>query len=548
MFSDSVAKLPNIPYQPLEFSDSIRQELSKYFTNLDEPVFVVRGMPETDSGALACRYSRSTKSARKVFEEEFLTNPTRGEDFYERVLAEYGDDSVAEMGGAKIFLEGISNVVTKIVEDSRIGLSPIEKSSRYVSFSQKVNGEYGYYRDPNIMASSFAEDYIDACNQLFDTYTWMHEHLTKFLKEKFPNVKGESENAYNRSIKAKAYDIERVLLPASTITNVALVGNGRAFEYLLAKMYAHELTEPKDVAKAMHEELNKIIPVFLKRANDEKGKAFQNYLIETNKDIGKIAKRHFGSMKRQHKKEVTLIDFDKDAEVKFVTAALYPKSGLSLPEVREIVSNMSEDERKEVIKAYMSHRTNRRHRPGRAAENVHYTFDILGNLGIYRDLHRHRQLTQERQPYTVEHGYDTPAEIFELGQTEPEVLERFDNAMNMAAETFQKISSVLPNEAQYVVPLGYREAWYFTLNLRELYHLVELRSQPQGHPDYRRIVQEMYKQVKEVHPNLVEYMNFVNLDNVPKLERLEAEKRTERKLEEIRRKQSSSQSNQPKND
>ena len=157
-----------------EFTADEHEILRKHFSNTTDGIFVITTPSQVDRGALMSRYSRSTKSMRRVFLDEFLLNKHRGEEFYQRVLTEYGDDSVAELGTVQVAMEGISNIAAKKVEDRRLGLSFLEKSSRYVSWAAKTDGEYSYYRGADIMGSRHEKAYEDSCNLSFETYTKKH--------------------------------------------------------------------------------------------------------------------------------------------------------------------------------------------------------------------------------------------------------------------------------------------------------------------------------------------------------------------------------------
>ncbi len=562
------------------FTEEERRILKPFVTNLDQPVFALRNLPEVVRGALFSRYSRSMKSLRRVLLDEFILDKESGfkhivawsggkeasgkadaggpsasgrsagaggggsgasdqiiavqkaEEFYDRVLVGYGDDSVAELGGAHLAIEEVSNIATKVLEDSRIGLSPLEKSTRYVYFHEKEDGKYKYYREPVLMQSRFAEAYEEACDVLFDRYSKMIAPLSKYLQEKFAREEGVSDRAYAASLRAKTCDILRGLLPAATLTNMGMYGNGRAFEYLLMKMYASELQEVRSVARKMQEELRKVIPAFVKRADDEYGKKGQAYLRKAREELGKEAEKILGRGKKAETAypEVSLADFDEKAEEKIVAALLYSHTRQSLQEIRDAVRQMGSAGRRKLVQLAWRHRENRRHKMPRAFENAYYTFDLCANFGAYRDLQRHRVLTQERQLLSTRHGYDTPKELEDAG-----LQNDYHEAMQQAKETFEQLVSLYPTEAQYVVPLAYRLRWYVTLNAREAVHLIELRSMPQGHPDYRRVARKMHSEIRSVHPAIAEAMKFIHLEGVG-LERLEAEKRTDKKLEEIHKK------------
>lgn len=523
--------------------------LSNFVTNTDRRIFALRNLPEVVKGALFSRYSRSEKGLRQILLDEFINSSESGfaeivgtssaiagenqivatqkaEAFYDRVLIGYGDDSVAELGGAHIACEEISNIAAKAIEDSRLGLSPLEKSTRYVAFNQKVDGKYRYYREPSIMASKHAQLYEETLDCLFDTYTDLIEPLTAWIKAQTPQDDNTSDRAYHNATKAKALDLLRGLLPMATLTNVGLFGNGRAFEYLLVKLASSTHAELRAIGGEMQAELDKIIPSFVKRAKSDRGAEYAQYLADNSHRI----KTRAQNLKFNHLQDSTpdsharLVDWDKDAEAKTVTAILYPHTDSSWDEVADYVNTLNDAEKSEIINNYVGERKSRFHRPGRAFEEVYYTFDILADLGAYRDLHRHRVCTQERQSYTVDCGYVVPNELVEAG-----LAATYTQALETAATAFYTIAQDLPIAAQYLVPFAYRVRWRIKLNLREAYHFIELRSGRQGHPGYREVAQEMYRQIQAIHPNLAAGMYFVDLNDYH-LERLAAEQKLDAKL------------------
>lgn len=522
--------------------------LQPFVTNLDRSVFGLRNLPEVVKGALFSRYSRSNKSLRRILLDEFIKAPEadfsrivgevtdnnadqlvavqQAEAFYDRVLVGYGDDSVAELGGAHIACEGISNIAAKALEDSRIGISPLEKSTRYVPFNRKINGRYRYYQEPSIMASGHAARYQVTLDHLFDTYTALIDPLLSWVQAYTPKDTSTSERAYNSATRAKTLDLLRGLLPMATLTNVGLFGNGRAFEYLLVKLAASPHEEVRALGLAMQQELDKMIPSFVKRAKTERGQQYARYL-STNRDRTKLlTQKLLGQLEPASTSTVQLVEYDPDAETKIIAAILYPHTDLTFEQIKEQVASLSTSERAEIINTNIGERGSRFHRPGRAFEETYYTFDILADLGAYRDLHRHRVLTQERQHYSVRHGYVTPPELEVAELAQP-----YREALEYAAETTELIRQDLPDAAQYVVPLAYRVRWRIKLNLREVYHFVELRSSRQGHSSYRAIAQEIYQHVRAVHPVLITNMHFVDLNDYT-LERLAAEQRIDTKLKQ----------------
>jgi thymidylate synthase ThyX len=532
------------------FTEEEKAELEGHFSNADRAVFAIITPRQVDRGALMSRYSRTDKTMRRVFLDEFAKNPNRGEEFYRRVLLEYGDDSVAELGEAQIAVEGISNIAAKKIEDRRIGLSYLEKSSRYVAFDQKVGGHYRYVREGSIMASPHADRYVEACDHSFDTYSRSIQPLQAFLKESEPierfnffdsasqkeapfgQLKSDrdvesAKKIYNVTIKAKALDLLRGLLPASTMTNVGVTGNGRAFEYLLTLMYGSKLKELRSIADQLFNELNSIIPSFVRRANDRYGQALQEYVAKTEIAVGKLARSYLSGVPPEERPElVRLLDFEDNfqAEVKVASAILYEQAqGQSLHRITNYVKSMPTEERHKVIRTYTEFRANRRHRPGRAFEMVDYTFELFTNFGMFRDLHRHRVLTMERQLLSTRHGYDLPQELTDAGLDKG-----FKDCMDTSKQAYEAMAKSMPEEAQYVVNFAYRYPYFVKMNLREACHMIELRTVPQGHPDYRVACQKLYSEIKRVHPALAEGIKFADM-NTYQLERFDAEKKTEKK-------------------
>ncbi|MFA4983497.1 MAG: FAD-dependent thymidylate synthase [Candidatus Micrarchaeia archaeon] len=534
-----------------QFTEKERGILSQFCTSVTSDRFALINLPEAVKGALFSRYSRSPKSIRRLLLDEFILNPEAGfseivgegvkrgesqlvatkkaEEFYDRILVGYGDDSVAELGGAHVACENVSNVLTKLLQDSRIGVSPLEKSTRYVYFDQKESGEYRFLREEGIMGSKFADDYLRACNLLFDTYSRLIPLLSKVEEERFPRGEGLSERAYASTIRAKVCDLLRGILPASTLTNSGFFGNGRAFEYMLVKMYSSPLSEPRAVAAELHAELRKVIPSFVKRADEKYGKELQGYLSENALRARQAALASHASLSdaKEDKSHVALVEYDPRAEEKILAAILFPHLHCDLQECREAAARMPPEERAKLISAYIGGRRNRRQKPGRAFECADYTFSLTGNFGMYRDLHRHRILTQERQLLTTRHGFDMPPDLADAG-FDGEIRE----AISSADALFRQMEPSMPFEAQYVVPLGCRMRWYMKMNLREAYHFCELRSMRQGHIDYRRAAQDMNRLIAGVHPRLAAGMKFVDFEAY-EFERLEAERKIDKKLEQL---------------
>ena len=533
-----------------EFTSKERNVLKGHFSNIDKNVFAVTTPRQVDRGALMSRYSRSDKSMRRIFLDEFLGNQTRGEKFYDKILSGYGDDSVAELGEAQIAIEGLSNIAVKTIEDRRIGLSYLEKSSRYVAWNEKQDGKYRFYRDPTIMESRHADAYEKACNLSFDMYSNGMEPMTNYLREKYgieiysfkdstdgtdkpfadltdsDDIKS-AERVYNSSIRAKALDVLRGLLPASTLTNVGICGNGRAFEYLLTVLGSSYLEEEWRLADRIKDELDTTIRSFVKRATSKYGFEMQNYLKNIKVESKSVVPdkfelkvyTSFGPMTR-----LVGCEPEDSAMDKTIASIMYLQSGYPYHQILDYVRGLSTVEKDRIIDGQVGIRQNRRQRPSRAFEGVYYTFDLRSNFGMFRDIHRHRTLTMHRQLLTTNHGYTMSKEITEAGFEKD-----FEKCMKRSQEVFERISEDYPEQAQYVVNFAYNYPYMMRLNLREACHLLELRTIPQGHADYRRMAQEMFRQIRATHPRLSRIIKFVDMGEYG-LERLGAEKRKAAKM------------------
>lgn len=558
---------------PEVFTPEEAQILKPFVTNIDKPIFVLKNLPEVVKGSLFSRYSRSTKSLRRLLLDEFIKDSTTGfkelvgfqqeqgvelkqamskaQAFYDRVLDGYGDDSVGELGGAHIACEDVSNYAAKVLEDARIGGSPLEKSTRYVWFNQKVDGDYVFYKEPVLMNSEFCDEYCALNRLLFDTYSKLIEPMTLFVQKHFPletfqffdaetkqnvvfpsiqdeKIKKHATIAYNSAVRAHACDVVRLLLPASTKTNVGIFGNGRFFQGLLTKMYSHELTEIRQLAASMHEEFNHLIPSFVRRSKADEFLQKKQRGMRALADIMVAMGADKKTQKNISGETVTLIDYDVEAETALLAFMLYPYTTHSLQQLATKIKTLSDAEKQKIVDTYCGDRKHRRDKPGRALENTYYTFDILADFGIYRDLQRHRILTQERQDLTVKHGYSMPQELIDAG-----FKEEIEVVLKKAEELYWKIFAKYPKEAQYVVPFAYNIRWYVTLNLREAFHLIELRTTPQGHANYRKVCQLMFEKIKVVHPHLARYMKFVDMNDYV-LGRLASEMRKEEKRERLK--------------
>lgn len=524
-----------------DFSSDEADVLRRYFTNLDQPVFALVNLPEVVKGALFARYSRSDKSLRRLFLEEFVgeldvsgdetidatVGLRRAEELYDRVFFEYGDDSVAQLGGVHLACEQASNLLTKVLEWGRL-MSYLEQSTRYIAYDSRLGGRYRYYRDPEILSSALGARYISDMDRLFENYAEMVPLMASHFRSVAPKADSDSDFVYRQAVAAKAFDSVRGMLPAASLSNVGIYASGQAYEALLIRMRAHVLPEARSYAELMLAELRKVIPSFLKRVDlPDRGEATGAYGADCRDRLADVAEGLFPEWEVPAAEPlVDLTDFDPDAEVKLVAAALYPFTNRSDRLIEERVRTMTVDERLSVLRALVGDRANRRHRPGRALERPSYRFDILSDYGAFRDLQRHRMMTLEWQRLSTAHGFVRPSDI-----DDARLADRFDAAMERSAALHDALEPVFPDQAPYAAALAYRVRYMMHMNAREAMHVLELRTSPQGHPAYRRVCQEMHTLIRDVagHHAIAEMMSYVDHSTGEDLERLDSERRSEKR-------------------
>ena len=524
------------------FSDDERRALAPYFTNLYGPVFALRNLPEVVKGALFARYSRSPKSLRRLFLDEFLdqvgdgatmgeVGVQRADKLYERVFDEYGDDSVAQLGGAHLACEGASNLLTKVLEWGRL-MAYLEQSTRYIPYNDRVGGHWRYLVPAELDAHPLRQRYVDGLDHAFEVYARWIAPLEAHYRAQHPKQPGDPDGAYKRTIRAKALDTLRGLLPAATQSNVGLFGSGQAYEALLLRMRVHPLAEVRQYADLMLAELQQVIPSFLKRVDrPDRGGQWSAYLQATRDATEALAQRLLAGVVAERCDEVVLTDFDPDGEVKVVAAALYAGSDLPDDQLLAVARTLTTEQRAAVLRAYVGDRQNRRHKPGRAFERTTYRFDVLTDYGAFRDLQRHRMLTLEWQPLSPQHGYVVADAIEEVGARADwqEVMEQSANLH--AALRAAGLDAVGP----YAICMAYRVRFYMEINARAAMHMIELRTTPQGHPSYRRVCQTMHRLIagQAGHGAIAAAMSFADHSQV-ELERLQSERASEQRRQQRR--------------
>jgi thymidylate synthase ThyX len=515
----------------MKFTEEEQKLLTNYVSHVGRDIFAVKNLPGI-TGAVYARYSRAKTGFQETLLKEFIQagmiNQEKADQLIERVLVAYGDDSVGELEGAHVSFENISAIGEKAVVDHRIGGAFITQSTRYVYYDQKAdNGFYRYYRDPKILNSPFGEEYIRVMDLCFDTYARLVPSLKQYLQTKKPieeaeydiNGDGKKEKiselteeahlkgfkqTYESDLRAKVCDILRIVLPLSTFHNTGVFGNGRFFQGMISNFHSSPLTEMQDMGTSTFEALNDVIPKYVKRAKKNE------YLINTEEAMQKLADELLQGVQHEKIEEVTLMpSYQSQEEFDIATTAtmLYAYSSLPLKQLIEIITKLPESKRELIRQTYIGNRTNRRDRPGRAFEDGYpYKFDLLVTFQVFKDLMRHRMSSQIWQAFTPEHGFHIPSEVKELG-LEKDLFAAEKEARNLY---YKLVAAGLKNEAQYAVLHGHKTRWIFQANDRAVMHMLELRTTPQGHPEYRMICQKIHKEIAKRSPWRADAMKFVD--------------------------------------
>jgi thymidylate synthase ThyX len=519
---------------PVEsFTTEEQALLAPHFTNLDKPVFALTNLPETVKGALFARYSRYPGTVRRLFLEEFAADvpeggrPFDGEEgeraarLYKSVFLGYGDDSIAQVGGAHIACEWVSNVLTKVLQRGRLA-AYLEQSTRYIPYDKEMpGGSFRYYRDDEL-----GPQFGAAMNEIFAIYSRSLTTVEEWAAERWPRGDDEPEPAWRRSIRAKALDLLRGLLPAATLSHVGIFASGQAYEQMLLRLMASPLPEAREFGSMILAELQKVMPSFVARVErPDRGGEWVSYLQSRRE----AAERWVGRLGLDRRATddapaVELIHVD-GSEEDLLASCLFETSQVPETEIRARLDVLEPPERAQLLGDLVGERRNRRHRPGRGFEALRYRFEIVSDYGGFRDLQRHRLLTCQWQRLTPDLGAGVPEEVAEAGLGDD-----YERALELSREEFERLESDgLHDAAPYALCLGYRIRYVLDLNAREAMHLIELRSGREGHPTYRAVAHAMHERIAAVHPAVAAAMSYVDHSREPRLERVLSEIRTHRK-------------------
>jgi len=514
-----------------EFTDEEQARLVPHFTNLDRPVFALVNLPETVKGALFARYSRYAGTLRRLFLDEFadslpqvpvvdLAEGERAAKLYETIFLGYGDDSVAQLGGAHIACEWTSNLLTKILQRPRLA-AYLEQSTRYIAYDSQLDGfGYRYHRDPR-----FGSAYEAAMDELFAAYSNLLEGVSAWADERFPAAEGESPAAHRRAVRAKALDLVRGILPAASLSHVGIYATGQTYEQLVLHLLAHPLSEARAYGEMLLEELQAVMPSFVARVlRPDRGGRWIEYLRGRNEAAVEVAERlGLGEVDEETTAPSVRLLRAHGSEEELLAALLYEASAAGEEQTLAAVAQLSPEERTALVRDLVATRENRRHRPGRGFETLTYRFEIVSDYGAFRDLQRHRLLTCQWQRLSPDLGADVPHEVEEAGLGSD-----YARALETSRAEYERLRGEgLVEEAPYALCLAYRIRYVLELDAREALHLIELRSGREGHPSYRAVALQMRDAIAAVHPGVAAAMTFVDDSTEPRLERLLSEMRNE---------------------
>ena len=513
-------------------------------------IFSIVGLPPEVLAVGMAKYSRSKESIKYNIDE--LTEE-KSAAFHEKWVIGFGDASVADMAMIAIALENVSILASKVIEDNRIACYQ-EKSTRYVPFDPSR-----HYRPVVIINSGHKNLYEETMKMLYGTYEKTVDKMIEWYGKQYPKPEDTPEKVYKAKLRARALDVSRYYLPTATLTNLGMIMSARGLRHCISKLLAHPTAEMRAIGEevrqaainpAYNPQAKKLEPLFerLEKNANEKTKKLLNkiraqvklqvkgaptlvkrtepkeYLIKKEKTVREFAKKILGDIKipshlggecngegvGNHQSEeprVTFIDQFINPEDDLTTTLLYRGSNLPYLTILERVRKLSPKTKQIVIDAIQDER-GQYDWPSREFEvGQYFTFDTLMDYGAFRDLQRHRVCTQINQELGVDNGYEIPRDLPEAG-----LLDEYQEVMEKAKAAHEIIADDFPSEAQYVIPMAYRKRTLFRMNLRELFHIVELRTKSGGHFSYRALVYEIYEQVKTKHPSLLKSMRAVKMD------------------------------------
>jgi thymidylate synthase ThyX len=493
-------------------------------TNSSSEVYAVFGAePEIQAYAMA-KYSRSALSMRESLKE---ISSQKAEKFLNTFYFQYGHRSIADLAHIALAIERLSILAAIVIADEQ-RWDGQERSTRYQDFRKS-----GYYT-PDFGDDGNSKDlYQQTINNLFATYESVSEKMFRYLCEITPRPAEMKQESYERTLKARAFDISRYLLPLATNTSLGEIVNARTLETQVSHLLSHTHSEVRRLGEMLkraatsaaynvnHESLNRLVgeirllsPELAARAEAELLKEVRvaptlvkyadpnAYEMATRRELQQIATELLRD-KPEPAPAVDLLD-DEPLEVELASTLVYEHCSHPYRQIRRIVAELSEARRREIIDAGLRNRGRHDEMLRAFRSGQQFRFDILMDIGGFRDMHRHRRCIQIEQAFTVENRYETPAELAPAG-----ALDSYNHAMEQASAAVTQLASRSTPEskenAQYAIPLGFRKRTLFKMDFAEAVYISELRTGPAGHFSYRNVAYAMYEEVKKKYPALAKY-------------------------------------------
>jgi thymidylate synthase ThyX len=493
-------------------------------TNSSSEVYAVFGAePEIQAYAMA-KYSRSALSMKESLRE---INSQKAEKFLNTFYFQYGHRSIADLAHIALAVERLSILAAIVIADEQ-RWDGQERSTRYQDFRKS-----GYYT-PDFGGDAQAKQlYQQTIINLFTTYESVSEKVFRYFSEITPRPADMKQEAYERTLKARAFDISRYLLPLATNTSLGEIVNARALESQVSHLLSHTHSEVRRLGELLkraatsaaynvnHDSLRKLVddirelsPELGSRADVELLKEVRvaptlvkyadpnPYQVETRLELRQMASETLHDQ-LDPAPSVDLLE-DEPLEVELASTLLYEHCSYPYRQIRRTVESIGENRRREIIDAGLLHRG--RHDEMLRAFRVgqQFRFDILMDIGGFRDMHRHRRCIQIEQEFTTQHGYEIPADLSPAG-----AFDTYKNTMDLASAAARQLSCSSASEAQensqYLIPLGFRKRTLFKMDFAEAVYISELRTGPAGHFSYRNVAYAMYEEVKRKFPALAKY-------------------------------------------
>jgi thymidylate synthase ThyX len=491
-------------------------------THTQTDVFVVHGVdPEVQAYAMA-KYSRSALSMKESLRE---LNEQKAEKFLNTFYFQYGHRSIADLAHIAMAIEKLSLLAATIVVDEQ-RWDGQERSTRYQDFKKS-----GYYV-PQFADADLTAQYRETIDFLFSEYREFSELMFQFLVSRTPKPEEMKQDAYERTLRARAFDITRYMLPLATNTSLGQIVNARTLETQVSRLLSHTHAEVRELGARMkeaartpsynvnHDAFRTLVEAI--RARDEslgvlaeaqllrevkasptlvKYAEPNQYEIATRLELAQAARELMRDASIEDAPSVDLLE-DDPLEIEIATTLLYEQSHYSYRQLRRTVESLSDAQRSEIIDLGMKHRGRHDELLRDFAAGQKFRFDILMDIGGYRDMHRHRRCIQIGQAYTLAHGFETPHEIVAAGHKD-----RYAAAMHRAESGAAELSQAGADssETQYFIPLAYRKRTLFKMDFSEVVYISELRTTPAGHWSYRKVAWEMYDAAARRYPALAKY-------------------------------------------